>query len=317
MSRAEPGLSDNWGRWSAWRAQHKVAMISSWQRVVARPGATWLTWLVLAISLALPSATLLTLDSVRQVTHALGGAPQVSVLLHIEAELSDALALQRRVDAWPEVAKAVLIDREQALAEFTENSGFKDLVDTLAYNPLPYTLLVKPVEGSDLTVVRQLSAQLEAEAAVARVIVDAQWIERLEQLLHLGSRWVEGLGGAMILGAILVVANTLRLSIDACREEIIVVRLLGGSDAFARRPFLYAGLWYGVGGGIVAAVLVWGFGLWLSGPLNALLLLYDRPAQPLWLDPQYLIALLFGAATMGWLASWWVTKRFLSRLDSA
>lgn len=121
----------------------------------------------------------------------------------------------------------------------------------------------------------------------------------------------------MILGAILVVANTLRLSIDACREEIIVVRLLGGSDAFARRPFLYAGLWYGVGGGIVAAVLVWGFGLWLSGPLNALLLLYDRPAQPPWLDPQYLIALLFGAATMGWLASWWVTKRFLSRLDSA
>ncbi|MEL0242740.1 MAG: permease-like cell division protein FtsX, partial [Pelagibacteraceae bacterium] len=172
-------------------------MISSWQRVVARPGATWLTWLVLAISLALPSATLLTLDSVRQVTHALGGAPQV--------------------DAWPGVAKAVLIDREQALAEFTENSGFKDLVDTLAYNPLPYTLLVKPVEGSDITVVRQLSAQLEADASVARVIVDAQWIERLEQLLHLGSRWVEGLGGAMILGAILVVANTLRLSIDACR----------------------------------------------------------------------------------------------------
>jgi len=239
------------------------------------------------------------------------------VLLHIEAELSDALALQRRVDAWPGVAKAVLIDREQALAEFTENSGFKDLVDTLAYNPLPYTLLVKPVEGSDITVVRQLSAQLEADASVARVIVDAQWIERLEQLLHLGSRWVEGLGGAMILGAILVVSNTLRLSIDACREEIIVVRLLGGSDAFARRPFLYAGLWYGVGGGIVAAVLVWGFGLWLSGPLNALLLLYDQPAQPLWLDPQYLIALLFGAATLGWLASWWVTKRFLSRLDSA
>jgi cell division transport system permease protein len=178
-------------------------------------------------------------------------------------------------------------------------------------------LLVKPVEGSDITVVRQLSAQLEADASVARVIVDAQWIERLEQLLRLGARWVEGLGGAMILGAILVVANTLRLSIDACREEIIVVRLLGGSDAFARRPFLYAGLWYGVGGGIVAAVLVWGFGLWLSGPLNALLLLYDRPAQPPWLDPQYLIALLFGAATMGWLASWWVTRRLLSRLDSA
>jgi len=317
MSRAEPGVSDNWGQWSAWRAQHRVAMISSWRRVVARPGSTWLTWLVLAISLALPSSMLLTLDSVRQVTQGLGGAPQVSVLLHIEADSSAALALQRRVDAWPGVAEAALVDREQALAEFTENSGFKDLVDTLAYNPLPYTLLVKPAEGSDVTMVRQLSVQLEAEALAARVIVDAQWMERLEQLLRLGLRWIEGLGGAMILGAVLVVANTLRLSIDACREEIIVVRLIGGSDAFARRPFLYAGLWYGLGGGVVAAVLVWGFGLWLSGPLNALLLLYDRPAQLLWLNPQYLVALLFGAATMGWLTSWWVTKRFLSRLDSA
>ena len=310
MNRTEPENSNHWGPWSAWRAQHRVAAVTSWQKMVARPGATWLTWIVLAISLALPSAILLTLDNLRETLHGLSGAPQISVLLSLESNLAAADALREDVEAWPEVAIVSVVDRARALAEFIESSGFNSLPASLARNPLPHTLLVTPAEGLGAQAVARLATRLEAEVLVAQVVVDARWLERLEQMLRLGSRWVQGLGGAMILGAILVLANTLRLAVDARREEIQVVRLMGGSDAFARRPFLYTGVWYGAGGGLMATILVWGFGLWLSGPVNALLLIYDRPTQLLWLGPQYPLALILGSACLGWLAAWWVTERF-------
>ena len=94
-----------------------------------------------------------------------------------------------------------------------------------------------------------------------------------------------------------------------------MLRLIGGSPAFIRRPFLYTGLYFGAGGGLLAGVMLWALTLWLAGPVNALFLLYDSPGQlygPGWRYPLVLIVL---GAVLGWLASWIASARYFRRLE--
>ena len=111
----------------------------------------------------------------------------------------------------------------------------------------------------------ELGQRVQTLSGVDRVIVDTRWVARLETALQAGWRWVLALGAVMLMGAVLVLGNTLRLAIEARKDEILVVNLIGGSPAFARRPFLYLGLWYGVGGGVVAALLLMMMAWWMAG----------------------------------------------------
>jgi cell division transport system permease protein len=148
---------------------------------------------------------------------------------------------------------------------------------SLASNPLPHTLIAMPVDASSEAVMTELGQRVQALSGIDRVIVDTRWVARLETALQAGWRWVLGLGTVMLMGAVLVLGNTLRLAIDARKDEILVVHLIGGSPAFARRPFLYLGLWYGLGGGMVAALLLMMMTWWMTGPVNTLFVLYESP----------------------------------------
>ena len=148
------------------------------------------------------------------------------------------------------------------------------------------------------------------------MVADTRWMSRLEETLVAGERWVLALGGAMILGAILALANTLHLAIDARREEILVVRVIGGSPAFVRRPFLYTGLYFGVGGGVLAALMLWALSLWLTGPVNALFLLYDSPGQLQGPGLVYPLALILLGAIIGWLVSWAAAEHYFRQLET-
>ena len=109
---------------------------------------------------------------------------------------------------------------------------------------------------------------------VAEALLDMEWLQRLNSLMHLSRRLVQIVGGLLVLGVLLILGNTIRLAIENRREEIVVVKLVGGSNAFVRRPFLYTGLWYGVGGGVLAGLLV-SLALWfLQQPVADLAKLY-------------------------------------------
>lgn len=314
MSAASEQTREEWGRFAAWRAQHRAAAASSWQKLVSRLVATSMVWLVVAISLALPSVLLLTLDNLRPLAPDLGRPAQISVLLDGQLDLAQAESLQRQIAAWASVEDVVLVGRDEALATFGEQTGLSGLLKSLDRNPLPYTLLVSPRAPPAGDALSQLIEDLNALPSVDRALADNQWMARLNQILVAGERWVLALGGAMALGAILALANTVYLAIAARREEILVVSLIGGSPAFIRRPFLYTGLYFGAGGGLLAGVMLWALTLWVAGPINALFLLYDSPGQlfgPGWRYPLVLIGL---GAGLGWLASWIASARYFSRM---
>jgi cell division transport system permease protein len=283
---------------------------------MARPLATGMVWLVVAISLALPGAMLLTLDNLRPLVPDLERPAQVSVMLDGGLNLVQAEALQRELVTWASVEDATLVRRDEALAVFGEQTGLSGVLTSLDHNPLPHALLVSPTAPRTDMALSQLAEAIGALSGVDRVILDSQWMSRLDQALLATERWGLALGAAMVLGAILALANTLHLAIDARREEILVVRVIGGSQGFIRRPFLYTGLYFGAGGGVLAGVMLWMLSLWIAGPVNALFVLYGSSGEIQGPGVRYLLALIALGAVLGWLTSWIASARYFNRLEA-
>jgi cell division transport system permease protein len=140
------------------------------------------------------------------------------------------------------------------------------------------------------------------------------WVKRLYQFMELGQRLVWALATLLGLAVLLIIGNTIRLSIESRRDEILVVKLVGGTDAFVRRPFLYTGIWFGLGGGIIAWLLL-SMGLyWLSGPVETLISLYgsDFVLQGLSLSDS--LMLIFDGVILGWLGAWLAVSRHLTKI---
>ena len=316
MSLSARQTREEWSRIAAWRSQHRAASASSWKKLMSRPLATGMVWLVVAISLALPGAMLLTLDNLRPLVPDLERSAQVSVMLAGELNREQAEALLRELVTLASVEDATLVRRDEALAIFGEQTGLSGVLTSLDHNPLPHVMLVSPTAPRTDTALRQLVEAIGALSGVDRVIVNSQWMSRLDQALLATERWGLALGAAMVLGAILALANTLHLAIDARREEILVVRVIGGSPGFIRRPFLYTGLYFGAGGGALAGVMLWVLSLWIAGPVNALFVLYGSPGEIQGPGVWCLTALIALGAGLGWLTSWIASARYFNRLEA-
>jgi cell division transport system permease protein len=191
-----------------------------------------------------------------------------------------------------------------------------EVVDSLEKNPLPGTLLVTPrlQNGSDAAIT-SLEQSLIADPAVADVRLDMQWVKRLQQLMMLGKKMVFGLGGLLALGVLLVIGNTIRLAIENRRDEILVVKLVGGTDAYVARPFLYTGLWYGIGGGLLALVVL-GIGFfWMSSTVDQLAALYQSNFRLQGLGMFGSMQLVLLAGLTGFLGAWIAVVRHLIQIQ--
>jgi cell division transport system permease protein len=186
-----------------------------------------------------------------------------------EASEVDARDLAHRLQDKPDIESTLFISSADALVEFRNLSGFGDVLNTLDQNPLPGVIEIKPA----VTDVAQLRLQVESLGAyelVDTVEFDFEWIERLFAILRFAERLVATLGFVLALGVLLIIGNTIRLAIENRRSEIEIVKLVGGTDSFVRRPFLYLGFWYGIGGALVAWVLVQGSLVFLSAPVETI-----------------------------------------------
>ena len=256
-----------------WLAHHRLSAADSLARVLDHPFASTLTWLVLGIALALPAALTVALDNARALSDRWDSPAQLSLFLSGSVSADEAQSRSAALQQRPDVEHVAFVSRDAALAEFSVLSGFADVLETLERNPLPDVLLLTPVPGSDAA--PALYTELAADPRIAEVVLDMAWLERLNTLMQISRRVVWALGSVLVAGVVLILGNTIRLSIESRREEIVVIKLVGGSNAFVRRPFLYTGLWYGVGGGVFAALLV-ASALWLlGGPVMRLAELYQ------------------------------------------
>ena len=256
-------------RWRGWQRHHSLSAAQSLGRILRHPVASVTTWLVIGVAIALPTSLWVVLENAATLSDRLQGPAQISVFLEPELSLDEAHALADGLRSRDELREVRVLSREQALAEFALRSGLDDVIAGLPENPLPHLLLVSFVDRAPAAAER-LAGVLEGMPEVAEIVFDTVWLERLERLMLLGRRAVQLLGVLLLAAVVLVLGNTIRLAIESRRDEIEVIKLVGGSDAFVRRPLLYAGLWYGIGGGVIAALLLLTGTLLLAPPVAAL-----------------------------------------------
>ncbi len=265
-------------RYNAWLTHHRLSATDSLHRILDHPFSTIATWLVIGIALALPVVMWVLLENGRDLSNRWESPVSLSVFMKTEVNASRAKKLGATLRKRTDIAEVAFLSKEHALAEFAELSGFGDVLATLDDNPLPHILVVSPSVpdgGAQTKTVATLADDLRELPAVDQVVVDMQWVQRLDHYMEIAQRAV--LVGACLLGlgVLLVLGNTIRLAIENRRSEIVIVKLVGGSNAFVRRPFLYTGLWYGMGGALIAWLLV-SVCLWIMAkPVSDLVSLYS------------------------------------------
>ena len=299
-------------KFDAWSAHHSNSAIESLLRMLETPVQSLMTWLVIAIAIALPAALFVVFNNVQQIGQSWQDSSQISVFLKKDATASQAQDLRVRWAQRPDVAQATYVSPEQALEEFKLGSGLGELANHLDENPLPAVILIKPkIGGNTPDALTSLQQALVADPLVADVRLDMLWVKRLHQFITVAERFVVALAGLLALGVLLVIGNTIRMAIEARREEIVVVKLVGATDAYVRRPFLYTGLWYGVGGGILAAILLAVMFWWLSAPVAQLADLYQSSFRLQGLGFIESLQLILIAGLTGLLGAWIAVARHL------
>ncbi|MBO9662073.1 permease-like cell division protein FtsX [Dokdonella sp.] len=298
-------------RLAAWRDQHLYSFFSSLGRLAARPWANALTVLVLGFALALPLMFYLLFDNARDLAGGLREAREVTVFLQPAIDGKGAVALAAELRARADVADVLIRTPEEGLAEFRQLSGFGEALDALHANPLPTVLVVTPGAQSDLDA-PPLLADLKADRRVDLVQYDATWRRKLSDILHFGERIVAVIAALLALATLLVIGNTVRMDIQARTAEISVMQLIGASDGFVRRPFLYAGFWYGLFGGICALAIVIAMELALVAPAQRVIESYGGRFALHGVGVLVALAVIGASALLGWLGAFVATARHLA-----
>jgi len=295
--------------------RHAQVLIASLGRLYRNPMSTLMTAAVIGIALALPATLLVALNNLQRLSGGWNGAASISVFLKQTVSDGQAADLASRVGAWAGVGSVRTITRDQALAEFRRLSGFGKALDALDSNPLPAVLVVKPARQNDPAAVQALLLKLRQLPQTSMAQLDLQWVKRLAAIMAIGRRGVLVVAALLGLAVLLVVGNTIRLDIQNRRREIEVAKLIGATDAFIRRPFLYSGAWYGLFGGVAAWLLV-SMALWATGgPVQQLALLYQSQFRLIAADAGTVLTLLVGGALLGLLGSWLAVGRHLAAIE--
>ena len=290
-------------RVASWQEHHGWSAAASLRRLAARPLSSLLTVAVMGLALALPLAFYLLLGNVQKLGEALGQSQTVSVFMQVGQSASQAQLLAKQLGARPDVAGVTIKTPQQGMDELAKMQGFSDALKTLDNNPLPYVLLLQPRADLNAVAVAQLVADVRTFQSVDLVQDSGSWRSRLDALLGVGNRVVWILASLLALAALLVVGNTIRGDIASRHEEISVLLLVGASGAFVRRPYLYAGIWYGLFSGILAALLAVAIEFALAAPVAQLSQAYAGKLHvgglPIWL----LLSVPLAAAVLGWLGA--------------
>lgn len=297
-------------RLGTWLDHHLYSFVASIGRMLRKPWATALTVGVMAVALALPLGLWLVLANVERLAGDVQRSRQISVFLKPAIDAAHAQVLAQALRARGDIDSVQLRTPAQGLAELRA-SGLGDAIAALSIdgntaNPLPSLLVVAP-KGDEALLASSLQALPEADL----VQHDTVWRQRLDGWLRFGVRVTLVLGALLGLGALLVVGNTVRLDIQSRRDEIAVLQLLGASDGFIRRPFLYLGAWYGLAAGAFAIGLLTLAAIALRTPLAELASSYGSRFMLTGFDLPTALGVILGATVLGWLGAGIVTGHYL------
>ena len=301
-----------------WGLLHAQSFIYSLGQYCRNLLTSILTTAVIGISLALPGGFYLLLENAQQVTAGWDGAIQITAFLKQDIDESKAADVIARLLVNPSIEAAKFIERDQALAEYKELSGFSEVIELLDDNPLPSIIIIFPKlsalpDGGDRQIIEFIYAQPEVEIAQ----YDQQWVKRLYGIIEIIQRCIIIFSAFIGFGVLLIVGNTIRMAIYHHRNEIEITKLFGATNAFIQRPFLYTGFWYGLSGGVASWALLTLTLQFLKPPVNRLAELYASEFSLAGLSGTETLIMLACGIFLGLFGSWISVQRHLRTIEPA
>ena len=299
----------------AWLTAHTSASLGALGRLARHPLSSLMIILVIAVTLALPAAISLVVKNARVLSAGWDNALDFAVFLQLGVAEDDAAALGRLLEERADIDSVQFIPATQALVDFREHSGFGAALDQLPDNPLPHTLVVRPSPGNTSASLVLLQEELANLPETEHVQADTEWVRRFHAILDI-VRQAIAFGAALLgIAIVVIIGNTIRLDIENRREEIEVTKLIGASNAFVRRPFLWSGLWYGLLGGLLALGLV-RYGLYLlEGPVARLAGLYQGNVRIASITLVEAAGVVGVGVALGLAGSWLTAARHMRRIE--
>ncbi len=289
----------------AYRDLHAHALFSSLGRLTTTPFTSIMTIAVLSIAISLAGGFYLLMVNFQQLTGDLQASAQISLFL--KDTVSDEHANQFADDLKqnPAIQDVKLITKEQGFAEFKTYSGFGSAITVLEENPLPIVIQVLPKNTlQDKQGLTDLLEKLQQSDKVDFAQFDMQWVERLHSIMQVGRRGAILLNLLLGLAVLCITGNTIRLELHNRRDEVTIAKLVGATNSFIQRPFLYSGFWIGFISGIIAWFIVTIIMLILKQPVETLSGLYDGKFHLLFLSFTETLALIFISSLLGIVGSW-------------
>jgi len=312
LHQHRPGL---FGRLSAWVLHHAQSLVFSLGKLYRSPASTLMTIAVIGITLTLPGGFYLFLKNIENISGDFRSTSQITLYLQLDTSLDQARKLAQELLSDTDISDTRLITRTQALQDFKQHSGFGESIEQLKNNPLPHTLIVQPLHNIDTLKIKTLLGRLQSHPQVDIAKLDTEWLERLYTLIDMAKRSVIIISLLFSFAVLLIIGNTIRLDIQNRYQEIIVTKLIGATDAFIRRPFLYGGVWYGLLGGFLSWLLVELSALALSGPFARLNLLYQAEFKLMTFTFVDFMILIASSTLLGLAGSWLAVARHLNEIE--
>jgi cell division transport system permease protein len=285
------------------------------RRMFASPLAGFFNILVIGITLSLPVGMYVLLQNAQGLVAQLSSTPQISLYLHMDAQEDDVAKLRKQLEQYPDITRSEFVPRLKALEQLKQTSGLRDVISGLEKNPLPDAFIIHPKQ-SEAQALEKLRNDLAKLPKVEIAQLDSAWAYKLEALLKFGRMVVIILACLLSLALIAITFNTIRLQILTQHDEIEVAKLIGATNGFIRRPFLYFGITQGLLGGITAWLIITISLMLLNHQLVALSQLYASQFVLHALSPGDSLTLLMFSMYLGWLGAWLSVARHLSRIDS-
>lgn len=296
-----------------WLAHHLDSLADALRRLMRTPFATVFTALAIGVAITLPAGMYLSLKNIDYLAGDLPTQPEISLFLSQKASQAERDAIRQKLEAHPAIEKRQFVSREAAL-ERLNKQGLADVTAGLDKNPLPDAWVLVPRQSGprEMEVLRK---ELSALPGAESVHADSAWAERLQAMLHIGQQVVLLLTALFGLALVAIASNAIRVQILARREEIEVSRLIGATDRYIRRPFLYFGALQGATGALAALLILALLGMALGGPVSRLATLYGSPFRLAPLDMLEGMLVLSGAILFSWLGAWIAVNRTLRKFD--
>ena len=303
------------GPFSTWLTRHASTSLGALGRLARHPFSSVMIVLVIAVTLALPAAINIIVKNAQAISGGWDNALDFSLFLKQGLPASEAEALGRLIEQRADVESVRFVSATTALAEFRELSGFGAALDQLPDNPLPHTLVVRPIAGNTSASMLLLQEELANLPEAEYVQVDTEWVQRFHAILDI-VRQAIAIGAALLgIAIVVIIGNTIRLDIENRRDEIEVTKLIGASNAFVRRPFLWTGFWYGLFGGAGALALVF-YGLFLlEGPVARLAGLYQGNIAIASMGATEAAGIVGIGVALGLFGSWFTAARHMRRIE--